>query len=88
MFQADEAPSGEEIRDALGELTNVIGGNVKALFPGPSALSLPTVAVGSDYDLGVIDASATRTVSFTCDGQPLVVTLFEGPTGNGASAGP
>lgn len=29
--------------DALGELANVIGGNVKRLLPGPSALSLPHV---------------------------------------------
>ena len=77
MFRSGSAPSVDDVRDALGELTNVIGGNVKALFPGPSQLSLPAVAVGSDYDLGVVDASAV-TVAFTCDGQPLTVTLFEG----------
>jgi chemotaxis protein CheX len=42
----------EDIEDALGELANVVGGNVKAVLPGPSALGLPEVgdapAAGSD----------------------------------------
>jgi chemotaxis protein CheX len=32
-----------DVADALGELANIIGGNVKALLPEPSALSLPYV---------------------------------------------
>lgn len=35
----------EDIADALGELANIIGGNVKSLLPEPSALSLPHVHV-------------------------------------------
>src|SRR5256885_4807470 len=31
----------EQLRDTLGELTNITGGNVKALLPGPSYLGLP-----------------------------------------------
>ncbi len=31
----------EDVEDALGELANVLGGNVKAVLPGPSALGLP-----------------------------------------------
>ncbi|MEQ7847067.1 chemotaxis protein CheX [Nocardioides kribbensis] len=42
---ADLAP--EDVSDALGELVNVIGGNVKSLMPGPSTLSLPLVASGA-----------------------------------------
>ena len=33
----------EDVEDALGELANVVGGNVKAVLPGPSALGLPEV---------------------------------------------
>jgi len=33
----------EDVADALGELANVVGGNVKAVLPGPSALGLPEV---------------------------------------------
>jgi chemotaxis protein CheX len=43
---AEHAPpvlDGEDIEDALGELANVVGGNVKAVLPGPSVLGLPDV---------------------------------------------
>ena len=33
----------EDVQDALGELANVVGGNVKAVLPGPSVLGLPEV---------------------------------------------
>lgn len=43
----DETPVQEDLTDSLGELVNVIGGNVKSLMPGPSQLSLPLVAQGT-----------------------------------------
>ncbi|GAB4010144.1 chemotaxis protein CheX [Nocardioides ultimimeridianus] len=44
-------PPGEDaadadLADAVGELVNMVGGNVKSLMPGPSVLSLPMVAAG------------------------------------------
>ena len=42
---ADRTPD-EDVADAVGELVNMIGGNVKSLMPGPSVLSLPVVAAG------------------------------------------
>ncbi|MCF6506800.1 chemotaxis protein CheX [Blastococcus sp. MG754426] len=42
----DTAPAvldDEDVADAFGEIANVVGGNVKAALPGPSALSLPQV---------------------------------------------
>jgi hypothetical protein len=38
----------EDIEDALGELANVVGGNVKAVLPGPSALGLPVVGTAPE----------------------------------------
>ncbi len=35
-----------DVADAVGELVNMVGGNVKSLMPGPSVLSLPAVAAG------------------------------------------
>jgi chemotaxis protein CheX len=40
---APELLDHEDVADAFGEIANVIGGNVKAALPGPSALSLPEV---------------------------------------------
>jgi chemotaxis protein CheX len=45
MFGCDE-PQAEEIRDALGELVNMTGGNIKSLLPGPCELSLLSSSKG------------------------------------------
>jgi chemotaxis protein CheX len=45
MLGVDETQD-EDVADAVGELVNMIGGNVKSLMPGPSTLSLPVVAAG------------------------------------------
>jgi hypothetical protein len=59
---ADYAPElleHEDVADAFGEIANVVGGNVKAALPGPSALSLPEVgnppAVRNPADVVRID---------------------------------
>lgn len=42
----EEGVTDADIADAIGELVNVVGGNVKSLMPGPSQLSLPMSAAG------------------------------------------
>lgn len=46
MVEGLEETPDEDVADAVGELVNMIGGGVKSLMPGPSALSLPVVAAG------------------------------------------
>jgi chemotaxis protein CheX len=41
----------EQARDAAGELANITAGSIKVLLPGPSYLSLPVAASGTDYSL-------------------------------------
>jgi chemotaxis protein CheX len=41
--QADSLDE-EEVRDAIGEIANMIGGNVKGMYEGESHLSLPCVS--------------------------------------------
>jgi chemotaxis protein CheX len=43
----------EDVADALGELANVLGGNVKSVLPGESRLGLPQV--GSAPSRGPLD---------------------------------
>jgi chemotaxis protein CheX len=43
---ADGEATDSDVADAVGELVNMVGGNVKGLLPGPSTLSLPAVAAG------------------------------------------
>ena len=61
----------EDVADAFGEIANVVGGNVKAAVPGPSALSLPEVG----------DAPAVRNpadlvrVHVLWRGEPVVISV-------------
>lgn len=69
--------SRDEIRDALGEIANVCGGNIKALFPEPSYLSLPTVLDEDESHLAVVRGRVIRRVGFTYEGKAIVVALIE-----------
>ena len=92
MVDADDTTP-EEVSDALGELANMVGGNVKALLPEPCRISLPAVADGMDYRLSVPGARPLTAVTWTCSGEPLMVRLLErrvaesgaGSTGIGAA---
>jgi CheY-specific phosphatase CheX len=72
-----EPESGAEIADALGEVTNMAGGNIKALLPGPSQLSLPAVVEGSNQHVSVPGSSLLTEVAFECLGLPLKVTVVQ-----------
>lgn len=80
-----EAPSPDDVRDTIGELTNMLAGNVKALLPEPSRISLPTVAFGNDYAITVLGTKPVATVSFTCTDAPLVVTVMQGTAAEAAT---
>jgi CheY-specific phosphatase CheX len=76
MFQlGDGLPTLEDMQDALGEITNMTGGNLKALMPGSCYLSLPAVVNGNDYRIRIPTAHVLSRVLFECDGQPAVVSL-------------
>lgn len=67
----------EEVSDALGELANMVAGNIKALLPEPSRISLPTVANGIDYKLSIPGAMPLTAVTWTSGTEPLMVRLLE-----------
>jgi chemotaxis protein CheX len=77
LFRPVTTASPEEVRDAIGELTNMFAGNIKALLPEPSRISLPAVALGADYDLQVIGTRVVAAVAFECGGFSLLVTLLQ-----------
>jgi chemotaxis protein CheX len=77
MLQAEGPPDAAEMADALGELSNVFAGNIKALLAQPSSISLPTVAFGPSYEIGVVGAAVVARVTFVSVGHPLVVTILQ-----------
>jgi chemotaxis protein CheX len=67
--------SDQDVADALGELTNMVGGNIKSLLPAPSNLSIPSVAEGSDYSIWAPGTDLLAQVTLRCGGQPMLITV-------------
>jgi hypothetical protein len=61
----------EDVEDAMGELANVVGGNVKAVLPGPSVLGLPEVGTAPEPGL----PADTCRVDLLWRGQSLTITV-------------
>ena len=69
----------EQVADALGELTNMIGGNIKSLIPGPSRLSMPTVTVAASSTILMPGGALLSMISLACEGLVLTVSVWMMP---------
>lgn len=65
----------EEITDAIGELANMVGGNLKSLVAQPSKISLPSVTEGTDYRVTIPGTRVAHRCLFNCEGMTVVVSL-------------
>jgi chemotaxis protein CheX len=65
----------EDVTDALGELANILGGNVKSLMPEPSALSLPVVLINGNT--GWPSAVEVSRLNGEWLGEPIAVQVLE-----------
>jgi len=75
MFDVPEDDVDDEMMsDAIGELANIIGGNVKALLPTPSKLGLPEPRGGAP-------AEVIAEAGLACEDEPVTVVVekFPGP---------
>lgn len=78
LLPGEENPQSDaDVRDALGELTNMVGGNLKSVLPPGVALSIPSVVAGSDYALHICGGNAFKTVSFSSHLGAFWVTLVQ-----------
>ena len=76
MFgMGDDELGNEEVADSVGELANIIGGNIKGMIEEPCSLSLPMVAVGSDYQVSVPGTELLQSVSLYSEGHTFQVTV-------------
>lgn len=78
MLETDQVAP-EEVADAVGELVNIIGGNLKSLLPSPSRLSLPTVSqVGAVTDTGGLSGHAVEQcrVDLSWGTRPILVRVW------------
>jgi flagellar motor switch protein FliN len=66
-IEAEEIEADEEINDVLGELSNIIGGNLKTAFSAAgffSELSPPSITRGSDFKIEALNMAAHQRVVF------------------------
>ena len=78
MFAAEPGTlSPEEVSDALGELTNMVGGNVKSLLPAPSKLSVPSIAQGESYSVRVPGAVLLDRIVLVSTPGPLHISVWK-----------
>lgn len=59
----------EDVKDALGELVNVLAGNLKSLLPHGVVISMPSMNLNGDF------AKLVWRVSFWCMDEAFAVTL-------------
>jgi chemotaxis protein CheX len=75
MFMQGEDVSESDLRDAFGEVVNMLGGNLKALLPPPCQLSLPTVTFEADSTHPHTTAEIVSTTHFVSDGELLMISV-------------
>lgn len=66
---ADELEE-DEVQDALGEIANMVGGNVKGTYPGELKLSLPVVTTVEGDNL---HGTETQQTHVAIDGQQISI---------------
>jgi chemotaxis protein CheX len=72
-----QSTTSEQTQDVLGELANIVGGNIKRLLPESSQLSLPSVKEGSDYLSLLPEGEIISEVAFECLGEPVLIILLK-----------
>ena len=77
MFSIEKGQvTDEEINDALSEMINIIGGNLKSLLPQPNQLSLPMVdlkGTGTHFPF----TEQRSQVVFDCVGKKFMVSIHQ-----------
>lgn len=69
--------SEEDLSDVLGELANIIGGNVKAMLPPGALLSLPQVVLAPEATARYPNAHRITGVYGTWDGEPVSISMWQ-----------
>lgn len=66
----------DDVRDVLGELANMIGGNIKSAIGADIRLSVPSVIEGRDYEIRVCGSDRADKISFEFSTGTFSVTVI------------
>ena len=75
-LEADEV-SQEDLSDVLGELANIVGGNVKAMLPPGALLSLPQVMLAPENTTVYPNAERISGVYGMWEGEPVSFSMWQ-----------
>lgn len=68
----------DDVNDAMGEIANMVGGDVKHIFSPKGSdinLSIPTVIYGSDYVLESMSSAESLVIPFDCGEDRLLLSF-------------
>ena len=77
-IEVDEVSGGDDVKDVISELCNIIGGNLKSKFCDAGmncAVSTPSLTTGSNFKIETKDMVRYDCFSFLQDDSPVVVEL-------------
>lgn len=83
MLMMEFAAVDADVLDAIGEITNMVLGNVKTSLEevlGPMGLSIPTVIYGRNFTARSVGMSNWTIVPFQCLGERVAVQVCLAPT--------
>ena len=67
----------DDVRDTVGELTNIIAGNLKALLPSDVKLGMPSITSGGNYTVHISGGTLVGQRTFTTDIGTFSIRLIE-----------
>ena len=75
-MEAEEVSS-EDLSDVLGELANIVGGNVKAMLPPGCFLSLPQVVLAPETATKYPNAERISGLYGRWEGEPVSISMWQ-----------
>jgi chemotaxis protein CheX len=78
MLGMEVTDIGDDVNDAMGEIANMVGGDVKHIFSPKGSdinLSIPTVIYGSDYVLESMSSAESLVMPFDCGEERLLLSF-------------
>ena len=69
--------SQEDLSDVLGELANIVGGNVKAMLPPGATLSLPQVILAPESTTRYPNAERISGLYGRWEGEPISISMWQ-----------
>ena len=77
LAMGEDEVSDEDVSDVLGELANIVGGNVKAMLPPGALLSLPQVVLAPESATKYPAAQRVSGLYVAWEGEPVSVTMWQ-----------